>query len=179
MKNVTAKQMELREYDLIGILDDEIDAVESLLNDYDGSTHVCDAITEIADNFIPTYNSDVWENAADIRDYIEEAVDNGLVDTSNFDLIATFQAGYYEYYSQSLNANTEHVLFNYVANLVNEFLEGLTPEQSEQIDMDELEMRINSNLDEYDNNSYFSDLEDYAAEIVEELEEELAEEEEE
>jgi hypothetical protein len=45
--------------------------------------------------------------------------------------------------------------------------------------MDELEMRINSNLDEYDNNSYFSDLEDYAAEIVEELEEELAEEEEE
>lgn len=177
MKNVTAKQMELREYDLIGILEDEIDAVESLLNDYDGTTHVCDAITEIADRFIPIYNSDVWENAADIRDYIEEAVQNGLVDTNDFDLIRTFQTGYYEYYSQSLNANIEHVLFNYVANLVNEFLEGLTPEQTEQIDLDELEMRINSNLDEYDNNSYFSDLEDYAAEIVEELEEELAEEE--
>ncbi|AIW03624.1 ocr-like anti-restriction [Bacillus phage Moonbeam] len=177
MKNVTVKQMELREYDLIGILADEVDAVESLLNDYDGTTYVCDAISEIADNYIPLYNNDVWENAANIRDYIEEAVQNGLVDTSNFDLVKTFQAGYYEYYNQSLYANIEHVLFNYVANLVNEFLEGLTPEQSEQIDLDELEMRINGNLDEYDNNSYFSDLEDYAAEIVEELEEELATEE--
>lgn len=178
MKNVTAKQMELREYDLIGILEDEIYAVESLLNDYDGSTYICDAITEIADNFTPIYTHDVWENAANIRDYIEEAVQNGLVDTSDFDLVKTFQAGYYEYYNQSLHANIEQVLFNYVANLVNEFLEGLTPEQSEQIDLDELEMRISGNLDEYDNNSYFSDLEDYAAEIVEELEEELEEDEE-
>ncbi len=175
---MTKLQLAMREFDLIGILADEVDAVESLQNEYDGTTYVCDAITEVADNFIPIYTSDVWENAADIRDYIEEAVKNGLVDTSNFDLVKTFQCGYYEYYNQSLYANLEHVLFNYVADLVNNFLEGLTPEQAEKLDIDEIEMRINGNLDEYDNNSYFSDLEDYAAEIVEELEEELAEEEE-
>ncbi|AGB62674.1 hypothetical protein [Bacillus phage phiAGATE] len=148
--------LETTGYRLIGILEDEVDALQSLENEYDGNTYIGDAITEIADSFSPTYDSKLWKNAEHIEEYIEEAVSSGLVDTSNFNLTKMFQAGYYVYYTESLYKNLDAVLYNYSVNLVNEELKGKEVSQGvyENIaaDLDELCTHVNNNdtFDQFD-----------------------------
>ncbi|UUV47134.1 hypothetical protein [Bacillus phage vB_BanS-Thrax5] len=161
--------IELQGYELNNILSDEEDALESFY-EYDGDTYICDATAEIADNYIPIYNYDVWENASDIQEYIEEALAQGLVDTTGeVDLIKIFQAGYYQYYSETLSENLDTLCYNYVAKLVNDYLDTI---DTNEVDEDAIESRIESETDSYDHNNMFSALEDIANEIIEEIKEE-------
>ncbi|AZU98980.1 hypothetical protein pW2_154 [Bacillus phage pW2] len=161
--------IELKDYELDGILDGEEDALENFY-EYNSGTYICDAITEIADNSIPIYNYNVWENASDIQEHIENALAEGLIDTSGeIDLIKIFQAGYYQYYNERLSENLDTLCYNYVAKLVNEYLDTV---DTSDIDEDEIESRIESETQDYDHNNMFDALEDIANEIIEEIKEE-------
>uniref|UniRef100_A0AB39C7Q2 B-form DNA mimic Ocr n=1 Tax=Bacillus phage KoopaTroopa TaxID=3234046 RepID=A0AB39C7Q2_9CAUD len=161
--------IELKDYELDGILDGEEDALESFY-EYNGSTYICDATAEIADNYIPIYNYNVWENASDIQEHIENALAEGLVDTSgDVDLIKIFQAGYYQYYNERLSENLDILCYNYVAKLVNDYLQN---EDTDSIDEDAIESRIESETDSYDHNNTFDALEEIAKGIIEEIKEE-------
>jgi hypothetical protein len=167
----TTTAIEMRNFDLIGILDDEQDCLESFK---EHSGYVCDAISEVADSYIPIYNSDVWKNASDIQEHIEEAIAQGLAPTeggTDIDLVKIFQAGYYQYYTQSLYNNLDTLAFNYIADKVNEALNQLNEATVEAIDIEAIEDEIENETDGYDNNNRFDDLEDTAQSIIERINE--------
>ena len=156
--------IELKSYNLLGDLDDEQDALESFTTDYEGNVYVCDAITEIADRYIPIHYSDIWENARDIQEHIEEAVAQGILEGVN-DLIKIFQAGYYQFYSQSLYNNLDALVYNMITENVNQFLKEHT-EIVSLLDIEEVEHEIETVSEDYDNNKKFSDIEDEVARII-------------
>lgn len=134
---------------------DEVDVIGQF-SEYSGSTYICDAISEIADGAIPIYNGEIWENVSTIQEYIEQAMNEGLVDTSNADLTKIFQTGYYQYYTQLLYNNLEDMIFNFAVDALNNRiteLEGL------DIDEDELEEYLSGELN-IDNNNTFDDIEE-------------------
>lgn len=143
---------------------DEVDIIEQF-SEYGDGTYICDAITEIADRAIPIYNYNVWENAPAIKDYIEEAISNGIADTSSkdIDLINIFQSGYYEYYNQLLYTNLKGMVYNYAIDALNNRiteLEGIEIDKDELIDYLELE------LDSIDNNNMFSDIDEVVDNLI-------------
>lgn len=156
-----------KEYNLIGILEDDLDVINSF-SEYDGSTYICDAISEIADRFIPIYNHDVWKDASNIQEYIEEAVESGLayVEGNEVDLIKIFQAGYYQYYTQLLYDNLDAMAFNYIADKVEEAYNNLNQETKDEVDLGYIADDIASETENTDNNDMFSDLDDKANEII-------------
>ncbi|WNO29737.1 hypothetical protein [Bacillus phage SDFMU_Pbc] len=143
-------------YKLIGILEDEVDAIESLETEHDGNTYICDAIAEVGDKFIPIDNHDVWKNAEDIEDYIKESVFQMGLDTDNFSLTRLFQGGYYQYYTESLYNNLDAIMYNRAVKLVNEKLasEDTRHEVLENIaaDLDDLceDVDHNDTFDQFD-----------------------------
>jgi len=166
--------LELKQYNLLEEIDGygEEDIIEEMSN-YDGSTYVCDAISEIADSNIPIYNNDIWKNVQDIQEYIEQAISSGIVDTSHngIDLIKVFQGGYYEYNTQLLYANLDSVAFNMVADKLNEYFNTLTEEQLTSLDLTEIEEELESKTEHFDNNNYLSVIDDIFEELKEEIEE--------
>lgn len=152
-------------YELIGILEDEQGALESLEREYKGSTCIDDAITEIADKFIPIYDEELWKNAEDIEDYIQESIMQTGIDERNFSLSRLFQGGYYQYYSESLYHNLDEVMYNRSVNLVNEKLKGedVRREVWENIaaDLDDL-------CEDIDHNDTFDQIDTKVIAIVEE-----------
>lgn len=128
-----------KDYQLVGILEDDIDVIEGFINtDYDGV--IGDIISEIAENYTPIYNSDVWLNASSISMYIEEAISSNLVPISSqhVNLIHILQAGYELYYREVLHDNLETMIYNMLANHTNEFLSALPEEVINTMDFNEL-----------------------------------------
>lgn len=165
------KQLTLVQYDTLEALEGDIDVLESFY-EYDGSTYVCDAIQEIADKFIPIYTHDLWKNVRDIKEYIEEAISSGLCETPRGeqpDLDRIFGAGYYQYYSQLLYNNETELYYNYIAIIVNKWIESLTYDQREKLDIYELDERIEEERADIDNNSYMEELEDIAKRVIAEF----------
>lgn len=166
MSTIT-EAVEIRGYNLLGNLDDEQDAIDSFLgNGYSG--YICDVISEVADNHIPIYNGDIWENVADIQEYVEEAISSGIapVNHGDVDLIRIFQAGYYEYYSQALYNSLNDMVFNYIAEKVNEHLSSLDNEALNAIDIDAVTEAVEGKADNIDNNDTFNDMDDAGQEII-------------
>lgn len=162
-------QLEKKEYDLIGILDNEEDMLSSFENDYTGSSmYVCDLISEVADSYIPIYYNDIWEHARDISDYIEEAQAQGLAEGVE-DLQKLFQCGYYQYYTESLYKNLDTIAYNMVVDKINEHLGTLTESVIDNIDFGELESKIEELTKDYDNNNRISDIEDEVETLIEEI----------
>lgn len=162
------KQLTLAQYDTLEALEGDIDVLEAFY-EYDGSTYVCDAIQEIADKFIPIYTHDLWKNIYEMKEYIEEAMSQGLCETPRGeqpDLDKIFRAGYYQYYSQLLYDNEASLYYNYIAVIVNKWLEGLNYDQLERIDIDELDSCIEHEIGDIDNNSYMEELEDIAKRVI-------------
>ncbi|MEB9013938.1 hypothetical protein P4H82_27605 [Bacillus cereus] len=162
------KQLTLAQYDTLEALDFDIDVLESFY-EYDGSTYACDAITEIADNFTPIYTKELWEGVPKIKEYIEEAIAQGLCETprgQRVELENFYRAGYYQYFTQLLYNNETSLYYNYVANIVNKWVEGLTYEQREKLDIDELDACIEHEIGDIDNNSYMEELEDIAKRVI-------------
>lgn len=65
--------------------------------DYDGSIH------EMIDKNIDIYYHDLRQWAVDNYDYVEDAVNEGLVDTSDFDYHKAIQWGQYVYLREVAN----------------------------------------------------------------------------
>jgi len=173
--------LELKAYNLLGELNDEQDLLESFISDYKHTTYVCDAITEAADSATPTYYADIKRNAWDIEEYVEEAIAQGLVDTSNIDLMKMFQAGYYQYYTQSLYDNLDVMVYNYIVDEINEYIDNNIDEDIE-LDFESIEEHIEDEAGDFDNNNQMSIIDDIiegTKELIDEQIEELEEEEEE
>lgn len=161
------EHIELKPYELIDSLNDESDALDSFA---DHSGYICDAISATADDYIPIYNSDIWANASDISEHIEQAISEGIAPTEGeVDLIKIFQAGYYVYYQESLYNNIDTLIFNYVADKVNDHLSTL--ESVDGIDTGEIESEIESACENLDNNNTFDDMDDIVNGIVERIDE--------
>jgi hypothetical protein len=155
-----------QDYKLIEILDGDVDVVEEML---DQSGYLCDAISSVADSNVPIYNGEIWEGASSISEYIESAIEEGLapVSSGDVDLMKIFQAGYFQYYTTLLYDNLDSIAFNFIAEKVNEFLNGL--EDTSHLDIDEIEEAIEDTTDNTDNNDTFDDLADKANEIIERI----------
>lgn len=159
--------LEKKDFNLIGNLDDEEDALNQFAQ-YSGSYYVCDAISEIADGYVPIYTYDIWENAKHIRDSIEEANANGLNEGVT-DIEKILQSGYYQYYSDSLYQNLGAIFYNMVTEKVNEYLNTLNEEEYLDIEESDIEDAIEELIEDYDNNNYISDIEDGADSIIERI----------
>ena len=88
--------------------------------------YICDIITEIADNNIPVYNSEIWEKAAENSSYIEEALQEFGTPTDNnvkIDLIRIFTQGLYYKNEQEIYENLEEILQNWMYNYIEYDLE--------------------------------------------------------
>lgn len=167
--------LELKGLNLLGELNDEQDILESFINDYKHSTYVGDAITQAADSAIPIYNSDVWKNAADIEEYIEEAIASGIAPTQgDINLIGIFQAGYYQYYSQSLYNNLDVLVYNHIVEEINEYINGNIDEEVE-LDFESIEEHIEDEAGDFDNNNQFSILDDIIQGVKELIDEQVSE----
>ncbi len=81
MELLESKKLNVSDYD------DVHELYEAL--DYDGSLH------EIIDGNIDIYNYDLRKWAVDNYDKIEDAINEGLVDTTDFDFHKAIQAGQY------------------------------------------------------------------------------------
>lgn len=161
MTNANVDMISKKDIELVGILNDEQDAVNEF-SEYN-SGYICDAIAEITDNYIPIYNNEVWENAGNISEYIERAIEEGLVATGgNIDLVSIFQAGYYVYYNEVLNNNIDAMIFNRVAKEVDNFL--LT--ETKEYNLDEIISAIEDEVSSFDTNNQLEDLDDVVAEII-------------
>lgn len=155
------------DYDLEDLLDND-DVVLDEFGDYTNG-YICDVVSEIADNHIPIYNEDVWKGASDISEYIERAIEEGLapVESRDVDLIRIFQSGYYVYYQEILYNNLDKLTFNYISNLVNDFLNTLSEIKS--INISDIEERIEYLSRDTDNNKRIDSLIDMANDIIEEI----------
>jgi len=151
--------LEKKDYTSLHCIKDDTDSCQEVETNYNGSTYLCDAISETADRNVNIYNNELWKTAPSISDYIEEAIEQGLVDTSKVDLMRIFMAGEYQYYTQLLYDNLETIVYNYAVNYINNKYPEL------EIDEDDLE----SALSKIDNNNRFDDVEDIVSELFEEL----------
>lgn len=164
---------------------DDDDNAFSNFNDYSDGTYICDAISEIADGMVDIYNGALWENAPKVSDYIESAIDEGLVDTSNFDLMRCFQAGEYEYYRVALYDNLDELYCNYILNYLDGTEICVAYVGTEELDIkiekvfEEIISKLDDKLDnisDIDSNDRFWDLEEKAMEMLDEIFEELLDE---
>jgi hypothetical protein len=144
-----AQQITTKGYDLLQNLDDEKDVLYSFVNEYDGGTYLCDAITEIADSNIPIYSNDIWENAKEIREYIEEAVEQGLTEG----VTAEKHADTHTYTTHTI---LDKMVFNFMARKMNEFL--YENEEIENLDINAIESFFEDESEDFDNNESFDDI---------------------
>lgn len=102
MLNVKERMKELEnKYELENIL--------YCFGDYSNG-YICDIITEVCDNNVDIYNSDLWDWAKDNEYYIEQAINEFGIDSSNFDLIGLFRQGQYFYYEETCYNNLDDII---------------------------------------------------------------------
>lgn len=107
--------------------------------------YICDVITEIADNNVDIYYSDLFEwckgNFGYVNDWIAECGSSG-------DIIKDIQGGQYKQISDELYENMEEMLLLFAYNYL--FTNGiiLNDEQLEELESDISIMDNNNTLDE-------------------------------
>lgn len=108
------------------------------LCDYGYTNYLQDTISEIADNYISIYNSDLLEWAKDNYSYIEDAIDEFGTPTDekgNADFIKMIQQGQYMSNLEELNNNVDDMIKLYILDLLQkDGKEELTDEKIEKID---------------------------------------------
>lgn len=73
----------------------------------DNCNCIQDSVSEYADSSVDVYNYNLRVWAAENYDYVEQAVDEGLVDTNNFDYHKAIQCGQYIYYQEKIYEDIE------------------------------------------------------------------------
>lgn len=113
--------------------------------DYD-SGYICDIITEIADNHINIYTSDLFDWAKNYFNYIEEA--NTELGTPK-DILQQIQQGQFYYYEQNIYNNLEDIMLNYMYNYIENVLniKEITEEQYDDL----LDFDFNNNNEMLEN----------------------------
>ena len=105
--------------------------------DYDNG-YICDIITEIADNHVDIYNSDLLEWAKDNYGYIEEAMNEFGAATDNngkVDFMRCIMQGQFYAYEQDIYENLEESLKFFMYDYIEKNLDilELTEEQNENL----------------------------------------------
>lgn len=133
--------------------------------DYDHG-YISDIITEIADNHISTYYNDIWEQAKDNQEYIEEGLNEfgtPTDDNGNADLMRIFQQGIFLKNERDLYENLEDSLKNFMYDYI-----------EKDLNIDEITEEQNDNLLDFDfedNNKQLENLIEHINEILAESEE--------
>lgn len=151
--------------DKLGNLYDMIDEFEDL--SMDSEIYICDYITEIADSHIPVYTNNIWEEAEEIQEWIEEVIteNGGLIKN---DLIRTFSYAIYRYNEDGLYENLDAMLFNKaVQYLDDKFTEASIMAQSKLLEMTDRDLK--KILTDYDGNGKLSTLKNRLDELIQEL----------
>lgn len=132
--------------------------------DYDG--YVCDVFSEVADSYVDIYYNKLldWVSEPGNYDYVENAVQEGLVDTQNFDMIKAIQMGQYEQIREEMESEFDHGdLKEYIA--LHQLKEaGCVAVSDDYID------GLRDALCDIDSNDQLSDIADAAGELAETLE---------
>lgn len=159
------------EYEILEDIFGDDETVCNEVSEYSDSTYLCDAISEIADNNIPTYTSEMFEKAWELQEYVDEAISQGLCDIANT-LLQFLQAGTYEYYTQLLYNNLDTIATNIATDTINEEFDiELTEEQKEEL----LDV-VTEAFENTDHNDTIYDIKEKAIEVMKEFIEELEEE---
>jgi hypothetical protein len=122
MENTNKAYMALLEYNVDNNLVGENDKdMLTEFMDYNGSTCICEAMSEIADSNVSVYNSDICENTWNLYSSgsYEDASNEGLMGDSN-DLIKNLMCAWYYYNEEQLNHNLDTMIYNYAINYINE-----------------------------------------------------------
>lgn len=167
-------QIELKSYKLLKCLENDESVIKNVFDYQNEDSYLCDIIMEIADSHTAIYNHQLWENAPKIQEYITEALEQGLVDTTNgIDLMKIFQVGEYQYYTELLYNNLDEIAYNYVANIVNEYIsnDNLITEkiEKEEIELEEIVSFISEATNNFDHNEKIELLVAFAYEAIEML----------
>lgn len=150
--------------------------VQELLNDlelgdfgyefenYDGSTYICDAITEIADNYVSIYYSDIMDFIKNNVEEVEDAINEFGWDGCGGDLMKAGQMGEYLKNSKDLYDNLDDSIRNYalkyyvskVDNLaITEELWDLIDDYCTNVDNNDQLWVVENIIDEYLKNNDF------------------------
>lgn len=141
------------------------------VTEYPESSYLCDAIMEVADANIPSYDFDLCKVCWELNSYVEEAKFQGLLEGAN-DLMQILRIGAYEYYTELLYDNLDTIALNIAVEVINEEYDS---ENIELIDYDELVEEFENT----DNNDTIDNIKDKAREFMNNLIQEYKEEEEE
>lgn len=128
--------------------------------DYSGHHYICDVISEIADNNIDIYNYDLFEWCKTNYEWVEDAIAQGLCDTSSPSIPRMIQAGQYEYNSSNLYEHLDSIMLNYCLNFIEQ---DLSIKEITQEQYDEIEAKCTN----VDNNDTLDDFEDFLSELFE------------
>ena len=132
--------------------------------DYDNG-YIGDIITEIADNEIPIYYNDIWEEAKNNQEYIEEVLQEfgtPTDGTGNVDLMRVFQQGIYLKNECNLYENLEDILKYYMYDYI-----------EKELKIDEITENQNDDLldwDFSDNNEQLENLIEHIEKVINESE---------
>ena len=120
--------------------------------DYNGSTYICDAISEIADNRTSIYYSDILDFISKHPDALADVIEEGLYDPShNYDLYKHGQAAEYMTIEQEIYNQLEEAIKAYAADYIR------TSYEVEEIPVEKWEA-IAADLERIDNNDEFGDI---------------------
>ena len=116
------------------------------------SGYICDIIMEIADNQVPIYTSEIWEEASKNQEYIEEALQAFGTPTDSHstpDLTKIFQQGLFYKNEREIYDNLEETLkfwaYDYIEHILK--IEEITEEQNDKL----LEFDFEDNNEELEN----------------------------
>lgn len=129
--------------------------------------YIGDIITEIADNKVPIYYNDIWEEAKENQEYIEEVLQEfgtPTDETGNVDLMRVFQQGIYLKNERNLYENLEDIFKYYMYDYI-----------EKELKIDEITENQNDDLLDWD----FSDNNEKLENLIEHIENILNKEEEE
>lgn len=160
--------IEKRGYNVIGILENEVQAITSFESNFSGELFIRDVIEQISKNNVPISYYDVWLNAKNIVEYIEEAMECKLIDPNadSFNLVEMFRSGYFLYYQNTLTENLDALVFNIMRVKVNEVLNTYTEEELENLAINEIESEMLTVTEKYDCDKKLSDIELETEKIV-------------
>jgi hypothetical protein len=159
MENTNKAYMALLEYDVDNVLVGENDKdMLTEFMDYNGSTCICEAISEIAEGNVSVYNSDICENTWNLYSSgsYEDASNEGLMGDSN-DLIKNLMCAWFYYNEEQLNNNVDAMVHNYAI--------AYMEDNNIVVDIEELEA-IEGSLEVIDNNSTFDMISDVVDNVV-------------
>lgn len=131
------------------------------VTEYSDSSYLCDAISEVASNNVPTYNKDLCDKCWELNEYVAEAKCQGLLEGAN-DLFKMLELGAYEYYTQLLYNNLDTIALNIAIEYINDEYEE---QYLKRVDWDDLEAEFENT----DNNDTIYNIKDKAREYMDSI----------